>query len=265
MKSLLSEIDNYIVAREKKKLDEEVIDCHRPSSISKCIREMYYIWTKEPISNYPTATDVYRFEIGNWIHDGIQKILEEMYGDNAESELSFIRTYDGLKFPVIGHIDSVLSFISDEWENKEGIELKTSFGQGISSIAKNGQPKPEHVEQIKAYMINTGMKKFYLPYLGRDSFYRTEFIIEMTDEERKSFKQKMIERFKKIEYHVENKIIPDRTFTAVIIGGEIKKEAQRKNVKYKSDWQCTWCYYRDTCYAEELESLDEFLTIDDYK
>ena len=246
MKNLLNEVDKYIELREKKKLDNEVMTSHRASHYCKCKRELYFMWTKEPITDYPTATDIYRMAVGTWIHSGFQEILTEMYGDDVIHEHDFTVIVEGLKYPITGHLDS--KFLSDN----SGAELKTTFGRGIVNISRTQKPMDHHLEQICVYIVFDNVAEFSLPYLGRDSFYRTDFNISLTDEQKNVLREKIIEKFKQVEYAVETKTIPDRDYQAIVFDGEIRKEKQHKNVKYKSDWQCQYCYYRSRCYADEI-------------
>lgn len=250
--NLLNEVDKFLEQEEKKKLDSVVLDCHRPSGYSKCRRELYWMWTKYPVSNYPTATDIYRMSVGTWIHVGFAGVLKRMYGDRVREEIEFLVHPEGLKYPIVGHMDNVIN-IDDE---VIGVELKTSFGRGIVSIAKSGEPKEEHAEQAKIYLACNPIDRFKIPYLGRDSFYRTEFDIVMTLESKEKFMDKVIAKFKYIEDCIDTKTTPERDFHAVVKDGEIRDKIQHKTIEYKSDWQCLYCNYRDSCYAEEIASFN---------
>ena len=35
--------------------------------------------------------------------------------------------------------------------------------------------------------------------------------------------------------------------------GEIKKQYQRDNIIYKSDWQCMYCGHRSLCWRDKLD------------
>lgn len=250
--NLLNEVDKFLEQKEKNKLDNLALDCHRPSGYSKCRRELYWMWTKYPVSNYPTATDIYRMSVGTWIHEGFAKILKEMYGEKVKEEIEFMLHPEELKYPIVGHIDDVIS-IDDE---VIGVELKTSFGRGITSIAKDGKPRDEHSDQAKIYLACNPIDRFKIPYLGRDSFYRTEFDIVMTSESKVNFINKIVAKFKYIEECIEFKVTPARDFHAVVKDGEIRDKVQHNKVEHKSDWQCLYCNYRDSCYAEEIASFN---------
>ena len=248
--SILREVDRYLEHKDKGELDRKARSSHHPSGFSKCLRQMYYEWTREPVSNYRAATDIWRMNVGKWIHKGFADILKEMYGDKVKDEVEIFFSDPSLKYPVHGYMDNVIEIDGIYI----GIELKTSFGRGIVAIQKDGKPRVEDEAQTKVYLsCSDFIKGFCLPYLGRDSFYRTEFEITMTEDEKESFRKKIIAKFKRLEEAVSEHKLPDRDFKAVVKDCEIKDEIQHKGVKYRSDWQCLYCVYRDTCYAEEIK------------
>ena len=249
---ILGMVDKYLEQNDAEQLDSKVRTSHHPSGYSDCMRKMYYDWTKHPVSNYRTATDVYRMMIGKWIHNGFAEILKEMFGDKVNDEVEFHYADPDLEFPIHGYMDSVI----EVGGKIIGVELKTSFGRGIVSIAKEGQPRREHEEQARIYLsINKQIHSFSIPYLGRDSFYRTEFELEMTEDHKEKFLKKVVEKFKRLEEYVKAKEIPRRDFSAVVKDGEIKDKIQHKTIEYKSDWQCLYCVYRDSCYSKEIEDM----------
>lgn len=250
---ILNSVDRFLEDKDKKELDSKIRKSHHPSGYSDCMRKMFFDWTKFPVSNYRTATDIYRMMIGKWIHAGFAEVLKEMLGDRVQTEVEFEYEHPDLQYPIHGFMDNVICL----YEEFIGIELKTSFGKGIVSIAKTGRPKDDHLEQTKIYLaLNEVITSFNLPYLGRDSFYRTEFEICLSARDKKDFLNKVIEKFKRLEHMVNIHEVPERDFHAVVKDGEIRKEIQHKSVTYKSDWQCLYCVYRDACYKKERESMD---------
>lgn len=226
---------------------------HHPSGYNKCLRQMYYSWTREPVTNRRSATDVYRMLIGKWIHNGFADVLKEMYGDKVRSEVEVYYKDNRLEFPIHGFIDNVID-LEDNY--KQGVELKSVFGRGATAIKNSGQPREDDEAQTKVYLSITDINAFALPYLARDNFYRVEFDIVMTEKEKEIFKEKMVEKFLRLELAVKAKVVPARDYHAVVKDGEVKESIQYKTKEYKSDWQCSYCIWRDKCYEAEIESMD---------
>ena len=245
-------IDEMLEAKDRRELDSKKRTSHHPSGYSDCMRKMFFDWTNFPVSNYRTATDIYKILAGKWIHQGFAELLKELYGDRVQTEVEFTYEHPDLQYPIHGFMDNVIVIDGV----LIGIELKTSFGRGIVSIAKTGRPKDEHLNQTKIYLaLNEVISSFSLPYLGRDSFYRTEFEVFLNERDRKAFTKIVVERFKKLENYVNNLEVPDREFHAIVKDGEIKDKIQKDGIMYKSDWQCLYCVYRDSCYTKERDSM----------
>lgn len=251
MVNILNRIDAWLVEQDRQKLNTRERTSHHPSGANKCLRQMYYDWTNEPVSNYRTATDIWRMNLGTWMHKMFAHYLREM-GEQVIDEVEMYLRDDRLMYPIHGYLDNVIEIDGLLY----GIELKTVFGQGGKSIQLSGKPREDDAVQSKIYLVANELAGYFIDYLARDSFYRTEFEIVMTADEKRVFKGKIIDKFIRLETCVTNKILPNRDYNAVVKDGEIKKDIQHKTVKYKSDWQCLYCVYRDTCYRAEIESYD---------
>lgn len=257
---ILNIVDAYLEKKDKEQIDSKVRTSHHPSGYSNCMRQMFYDWAKAEVTNYRTATDIYRMKMGEWIHKGFAEILKEMFGDAVKDEVEFYYHDKTLKYPIHGYIDNTIEVDGKIY----AVELKTSFGRGIVSIAKDGKPKPEHEDQSKIYLAcNKDIKEFSIPYLGRDSFYRTEFDVKLSVNDREMFLEQVVAKFRMLEYHIERGVTPPRDFNAVIKDGEIKKSIQYNKVEYKSDWQCLYCIYRDGCWRKEISSMKTHIKKDE--
>jgi hypothetical protein len=183
-----------------------------------------------------------------------------------EKEEKHILTIDKLKYPIVCKLDFILHF---EDEAKEAIELKSSFGRGIVNIAKSNEPKKDYLDQIYMYIKMTPYKRFNHPYFGRDNGYRCEF--EVLDHEKgleviSTFQDgqtknkiyeydmdKIIHRLEEVEEAIKLKSMPPRDYLVAIKNGEIKEQGfQANNVKYASDWQCSYCEWMDYCWGDEI-------------
>jgi len=226
---------------------------HHPSAYNKCRRQMYYQWTNEVVTDPPDGTGLLIMLMGTWIHDGFAKILKDIYGDDVENEVEFTYKDDELEFPIHGYFDDLI--MGDD-DLLHGVELKTAFGRAITNVKNSGKPRDDDEAQIKVYLsCNPEVSDFKLPYLGRDSMYRTEFNITMTEEEREIYKAKVVAKFKDIEESVKNKAIPNRDYTAVVKDGEVHAKIVHKTVTYKSDWQCSYCNYKSKCWEVECSDF----------
>lgn len=248
-------IDEYLYENDIKKEDDKVMSSHHPSSISSCMRALYYRWIKAPITDPRTATDAWRMELGKWLHlmyaDHISKT-----GMKVENEVEVTYKDPRLRYPIHGYIDGII-------DNRIGIELKTTFGYGAKAIQISGKPREQDEAQAKVYLsIRKDLECFNIPYLARDSFYRTEFIINMSPQNREDYLNSCVDKFERLEKYVSQGALPNREYSAVIKDGEIKDSIQHKGVKYKSDWVCMYCIRRSLCWKPEIESMDIILPME---
>jgi hypothetical protein len=241
----------------------KVREHHYPSDGVKCSRQLWYSWNKVPKSNPIEASQLCKMQMGNAIHEQFAKILNE-YPEKTytiETEIPF-RVDVGLKNKLSGRMDNILTDTATG--DKYIIELKSGFGRGIQEIQRSQMPKDDHIAQIVTYLkfANTGAKTGILLYIARDSAYRTEFWIQLCEDNhilvngRKYIYdiQKLIDNFKEAE-QVE---IPDRKYRVIIKNGEIKEKCIVKGVEYKSDWQCLYCGHMDLCWQDKIkESINE--------
>jgi hypothetical protein len=240
--NLIDRIDNYLIKKEYHKRD-----AYYPSEVNKCIRQLYYRWTEEPESNPVSAGALWKMRIGDAIHDMIHEYLKSS-GMEIVPEVSFKKNI-GLDYPISGRIDDL--FIDEDGE-LSGIEAKTSFGRGIVSIQRDGNPREDDLNQVIIYMsCNPSIKRFYIVYFGRDNAYRTQFIINRYDNLEHDFNN-LIQKFYTLKDFINLKILPDRQYIVAIKNGEIKDKFQKNKIEYKSDWQCRYCAFQNKCWKEEI-------------
>ena len=242
--NLITEIDNYLLQEYEQKQRES----YYPSEVSKCLRQLYYRWINEKQSNPIEAGAIWKMRMGDKAHDMIHEFLEKA-GFDIMNEVSFKKDV-GLKYPISGRIDNV--FI-DEDGTLSGIEIKSSYGAGIKQLQKNKQAKQDDINQVIIYSGCTDIKRWYLIYFGRDNAYRTQFIIEPKFDDFLN----LLERFKSLEQSLDAMEIPVRQYLVAIKNGEIKDKFQKNNIEYKTDWQCSYCSYRNLCWKEVIDNLKE--------
>jgi hypothetical protein len=256
--NLIDKIDSYLIERERKKRVS-----HYPSDASKCLRQLYYKWTDEKESNPIEAGGYWKMSMGNKIHDLINEFLENA-GLEIVNEISVKKEIEGLKYPISGRIDNI--FI-DEDSTMSGIEIKSTYGAGVRAI-KNKGLKESDIFQVLIYMSLSEIKRFYVLYIGRDDGYRVQFVIDIRNDlfcvDGKpiiiTFKD-IVFRLKLLELAIERREIPDREFKAAIKNGEIKDKFQKDKVIYKTDWQCSYCSYKNKCWKDDLEKYSSKLFI----
>jgi hypothetical protein len=236
---------------------------HYPSDISACDRQLYYKWQGIEESNPFDLLSKYRFVMGDSIHDSLYDILKST-GLDIRAEVSGKYYHNVLHYPISYRVDNL--FVHDDVTC--GAEIKTTFGRGISDIIRNRRPKKEHEAQVLTYLsVENKINRWHLIYLGRDNMARCEFIYHrMTD----GFSRTLIEagsakgappttvywnfdaivqKLARLETHVAARQIPDRCFVACKVNGVLKDMFTASKVKYKSDWQCRYCNWRELCWS----------------
>jgi len=247
--NLIDRIDNWLVSKEHRARTS-----HYPSDLLACRRQLYYKWTKEPITRPMEAGAHWKTRIGDSLHDMI-------FGFLKDSGLDIVREIEfkldlGLKYKISGRLDCV--FV-DEDKSLSGLEIKTSFGRGIVEIQREQEPKPEHIAQVFVYMKATEIKRFYLLYLGRDSGYRTVFVFEYIDgvlcyngHPVKITLEQIKAKLQDLELSIDMKSLPDRDYKMLIKNGKLRDKVQKDSVDHSSDWQCRFCGFVETCYKDDL-------------
>ncbi len=222
---------------------------HYPSDISACKRQLYYKWTEEPVSNPVTVGGMLKMKMGTAIHDIIPSLLE-LAGLESAPEVAVKKTHPRLLHPISGRIDNL--FIIPNTNSLGVIEVKTSYGAGVKTLQKTGKPREGDENQLLTYLwLEPIIAKGILIYIGRDNGYRTEFEIERDDEYVEDF---LIGKLASLDHMVKTRdVFPDRDYHVVIKDGEIKAKYQKDKVIYKSDWQCLFCQFMDTCWENELK------------
>jgi hypothetical protein len=247
--NIIDKIDNHLLQKEKR-----MKKSHYPSEINQCMRNLFYKWTAEKESDPISAGSRFKMEVGNSIHSILQEKLSEI-GFDCIHEVGEKRDI-GLKHPLSYRVDTLI--INPDTGDIEMIEIKSSYGNGIRAIKRNG-PKQDDLNQIALYMWLVKISLCYLVYYARDDGYRLEFHIEYIDNkfyvDKKEISiniESLLKKFESIEKHVELGIVPERQFMAAIKNGEIRDKFQKDKVIYKTHWRCSYCQYKNHCWKEEI-------------
>jgi hypothetical protein len=260
--NLINEIDNYLIERDIKR--RKTRESHYPSDINTCLRQLYYKWINEPVSDPIKPGALLKMSMGNKIHDLIYEYLEAA---NIEiiNEISNKKSIEGLVHPISYRIDNI--FIDPETNEMAIIEVKTSYGIGIRNVKKLNRPREGDLKQICLYMFLENIKKGYLLYIATDDGYRTQFIINYDGRYffcnfagTKIIADNILDKFKALEkYNNPNRITiyPPRDYKVAIKNGEIKKKFQKDKVEYKSDWQCLYCQWCTLCWKDYIKKYKQ--------
>lgn len=262
-------------------------ESHYASDVSACRRQLFYKWREgdglAPVrSNPPDASALIKMEIGNKLHDMIQDIFtsdDSPLVSHFEAEVKGEYKHPDLVYPIRARADGV--FIDDD-KMRCGAEIKTSYGRGIAEIARTRTPKPEHVDQCIITQGVLDLDRMYLVYLGRDNSYRCQFVFEYTGDEyvgsfvwedgnvsevyrhNKTWHD-LIEQLVSVEAYLKSGKEPPRDFIVAIKNGEIRDSFQHQKRMYKSDWQCSYCSWRDHCWADIVREFADSNNAEDFE
>lgn len=235
---------------------------HYASDITSCRRQLYYKWMDVEKSNPPTAGGRFKMKMGNKVeevvHDWLKWSVEKKEITIFTREVSYRAKPEPLDNPIGMRLDFIFSTGADTY----GIEVKSKYGRGIVEIEKSGIPDDNNLAQVATYLEFTPITKVILIYFGRDNGYMTEFFVEkksknvflLNGEEVYIDMDHYISRLRDVEDALELDEIPDRDFLVAIKNGEIKKKFQHNKVDYKTDWQCSYCDWKDKCWHEIVRS-----------
>lgn len=239
---------------------------HYASDALACRRQVWYKWMEEPPSEPDDPSGALKMALGDSVEYLIRDALRWAVKKGELKKVRFSvrkrQRIKGLAYPVGMKLD----FLATDEDGREIIgEVKSSYGRGVSYVVQAGKPKDEHLMQCGLYLA------FYKPIevdyvlIGRDNGYRTEMTLELdqpfvvggdaqvlVNGKPTGVKPaRAIERFREIEELIEEREEPARDFMAAIKNGQIT-EFQHKGVKYRSDWQCSYCAWSSKCWAPKI-------------
>jgi len=249
--------------KEKREINIDKIN-FAPSYIDKCKRQIFYQKRNEPQSNPIEIHSYIKFAMGDSVHLSLQNILKEI-GIYKEGEEFKEAEMFGLNW--LYRIDGLLELNN----NKFIIEIKSVYSSGYNSIEH--EAKREHELQLLMYMLFEKIEFGIILYIGRDNGFIVEYNyhIEALKEKHKDFILNKAKELKLLQNQIENNFLPNRDYNVVIknmSAGKIQSdiidgvnhhnlsfEFQKDSIKYKSDWQCLYCSWKNTCWSKELEEI----------
>jgi len=248
---IYKKFDDERLLKESKEFDKDKKINFAPSYLNDCKRKIFYKKTNTPASNPNDSHSYIKFAMGDSVHEKIQSILKEIgiYQDGEgwnEKEflgLNWIYRYDGKI------INNNTQFI---------IEIKSAYAAGIESIERYGV-KEDHILQLYMYMLFEKIDNGVLFYIGRDNGYMLEYhyTINSLCEKYGDIVEKKIIELVKLKSDIEQNKILDRDFNIVMKNNKnvVVFDFQKDNIKYKSDWQCNYCSWKNKCWDKELEEI----------
>lgn len=238
--------------RTDKEAEEKAPGLHMaPSYMTKCKRAIYYSKTNTPVSNPPETHAYIKFELGDATHEKIQSILKEIGIWIEGEDLKEVNRF-GLDWKYL--IDGK---ILDQEHNQYIIEIKSIYAAGFHSIEK--EAKFEHEIQLMMYMLFEDIERGVLLYIGRDNGRLVEYNYSLTmlKEKHEKWVIQRIADLKKLLDQVSKKEVPDRDYKIQVknIKGTLSEDFQRQTIKYKSDWQCSYCNHKTLCWKEVYDKM----------
>jgi len=247
---------------------------HNPSSasfkkqdgtvIGSCMRQLWYKATKVKESNATDSASFLKMGFGDAIHDWFMRKLQKSKKITLLPEVGGRVLMDPLTREISFRVDGLATHRSE----LGGFELKTTQGMALSWMKKAGKgPKEDHLLQILSYFgTNEAIQWYSLVYVARDSAFKMEFHITKEDDgyyfqsvfpngpktkiPELSF-QGIVSRWVTLESYVKSEIMPPRDYKIVFNdSGEIVPNRVKKGVRYRSDWRCLYCSFKDLCWSQ---------------
>lgn len=267
---LINESYDVEEAGQKARLDYR----HNPSSatmmgadgkvIGACMRALYYRATGEPVSDKKDLTVKLQGGFGNGIHDYITGRLQR------SDKIKLIPEAPGKV--LIDPLTKEISFRLDGLVTHKGevgcLEIKTKQSYALNTMVRTTGPRKSDLLQVLCYFgTNENIRWASLVYVARDSAFRAEyhiyrdpktnvFVIKGVTPERREMPiddlsfEKIVARWKELEGHVERRELPKRDFKVVFkTDGTITDKRTKNGVDYKSDFACSYCSYKTTCWS----------------
>lgn len=246
-------IYNYFDSKRlEKESEEKAIGLHMaPSYMTKCKRAIFFSKTNTPASNPPETHAYIKFELGDATHEKIQSILKDIGMWIEGEDLKEVNRF-GLdwKYMIDGKV-------KDPDGNEYIIEIKSIYAAGFNSIER--EPKFEHEIQLMMYMLFENIERGILLYIGRDNGRLIEYnysLQSLKDKHEKWFIHKIAE-LKLLMQQIAKSEMPERDFQIQIKNtpNGFSEDFQHKTVKYKTDWQCSYCNYKNLCWKDVYENM----------
>lgn len=140
------------------------------SSTGRCERQQVFRYIDHPqMSSYDPQLN-HRFQVGDWGHLRWQA-QGLAAGWLAECEVPVVLA----EYSLTGTMDGITDLGT-------GFEFKTIRHPGFNAVLKNGEAKFDHVLQVTAYMMATGIRKFSIVYESTFSGEWKEIVVDYSED-----------------------------------------------------------------------------------
>ncbi len=250
----------------------------RGSDAGSCARALGYIDQNEPVTNPPTWADYYRMDLGTLVHNQVQAMAEQVWGDHVQVEVvtDYRPDINGS-----GHGDMAVRIVFDA-PGDDGIvvirrihvEIKTVNGFKFRNMIGAGKapakgPGMSHVLQASLNARHDACDEMRLMYFSMENtgkyrqdgedphgmgLFTAEWAFNRTEIER--FATLEAERVGDVFDQVDAGTFPDRNVlmddgSIVTIEQPLRGLWVRHEDGFIVDngktWQCDYCRYRDRC------------------
>jgi hypothetical protein len=138
------------------------------------------------------------------------------------------------------------------------MEIKTTYAQGLRAVMDI--PKPEDVIQMSLYMLFEHIENGILLYVGRDNGFLKEYVIKVGDPLYRialDTISKKIQDLKVLKANIKTREVPARDCQIVLKNnkGDISEKFQKDKKTYKTNWQCSYCQWKDMCWRNEMNEI----------
>jgi hypothetical protein len=242
------------IRQEKEKQEAGPVDHVSPSYFNKCIRQLWYKKSNTPASNPLESHSYIKFELGHATHEKIQNVLKEM-GLWVRGETFQEKHFLGFKW--VYRIDGE---IKDKNGNRYIMEIKSIYASGYT--AKEKEADADHELQLYFYMLLENIDRGIILYIGRDNGRMIEYHYTKETLQHKygPYIQERQQKLHRLFQLLETKELPEREYNAVFknVGNELSDSFQKDNLKYKTDWQCSYCQWKGLCWDDVIQGMKEY-------
>ncbi len=137
----------------------------RISSTGSCLRQRGFESLRFQETNAIDKGTLIAFDIGNAVHEGIQKACQKAFSGQYELPLDLTPITN---VSLSGSCDGLV-WVDDETQRL--LELKTTSSYGFK-LAKDGLPKIGHVAQAALYAIGAEVDELWIVYVAKQDSWR---------------------------------------------------------------------------------------------
>lgn len=282
--NFLAILEEVIEEEDKNYVSKPYEYRHNPSSstmkradgkiIGACLRQLWMKAKAFPVSNPKEFKTKLQAGFGNAIHTWVLEKLQKSKRLAVIPEAPGKVSIDPLTRQVSFRLDGLVTH-----KGELGVfELKTQQGFGLLKMLRdnNNLPAPKDILQVLDYFgTNPAIMWGALVYLGRDSGLRAEYHIWKDDEGKWMIKgliphvsptpideltfEKVVDRWKELEGFIDRDEMPPRDYKVVYRAGVIVPHMVKNGTKYKSDFNCIYCSYKDACWSLPGSEEDRYV------